>query len=415
MTISLILATLAVAQTAPLAPVARPLQYWRPVQDKNFYLLGLMEHDPKLARAIAAEPTLAKLAEDKRQAVKTAFESTTFGKIDAIATLKFTPEESETVSQALTRLYNSNSAIHQLADRTLPQTGAYYRDRAFTGSDLLVQAWKECSQGINDVIDVYALQTKKARTPSIDSPFYIAGKSPLYGAMIKTMLGALAEGENDHRLFFQPSEMFACQVMEAHMRDEAGRLEPMEDSENKAAFRRARRIDWTKYDRCAILVPGLGPEEPEVQLSPAAKAVLSVAAKRWRDGAAPFIVTSGGFVHPSQTPFCEAIEMKRSLMRDFGVPEDAILVDPHARHTTTNMRNTARLVFRYGLAFDKPLLVVTNTYQATDICDGAFLKRCQGVFGYQPATNYRRLGPFDVECRLTLDSLSIDPGDPLDP
>jgi uncharacterized SAM-binding protein YcdF (DUF218 family) len=33
--------------------------------------------------------------------------------------------------------------------------------------------------------------------------------------------------------------------------------------------------------------------------------------------------------------------MKRSLMADYGVPENAILIDPHARHTTTNMRNTA--------------------------------------------------------------------------
>jgi uncharacterized SAM-binding protein YcdF (DUF218 family) len=31
--------------------------------------------------------------------------------------------------------------------------------------------------------------------------------------------------------------------------------------------------------------------------------------------------------------------MKRQLVALFGIPESAILVDPHARHTTTNLRN----------------------------------------------------------------------------
>ena len=57
----------------------------------------------------------------------------------------------------------------------------------------------------------------------------------------------------------------------------------------------------------------------------------------YANGKAPLILVSGGYVHPNQTPYCEAIEMKESLVRDFGIPSDAILIDPHARHTTTNL------------------------------------------------------------------------------
>jgi hypothetical protein len=33
--------------------------------------------------------------------------------------------------------------------------------------------------------------------------------------------------------------------------------------------------------------------------------------------------------------------MKHDLMARFGIPADSIIVDAHARHTTTNMRNAA--------------------------------------------------------------------------
>ena len=48
----------------------------------------------------------------------------------------------------------------------------------------------------------------------------------------------------------------------------------------------------------------------------------------FRQKKAPFILVSGGNVHPNLTPYNEALEMKMALMREFGVPENAILVDP---------------------------------------------------------------------------------------
>ncbi len=78
-----------------------------------------------------------------------------------------------------------------------------------------------------------------------------------------------------------------------------------------------------------------------------------MAVKRYRQGLAPLLLVSGGAVHPKRTPYNEALEMKKELMNVYGIPARAIIVEPHARHTTTNFRNAARLVYRYGIPADK--------------------------------------------------------------
>jgi hypothetical protein len=106
--------------------------------------------------------------------------------------------------------------------------------------------------------------------------------------------------------------------------------------------------------------------------------------------------------------------MKRSLIADLHVPESAIIVDPHARHTTTNMRNAVREMFRYGIPTDKPGLVISNSGQVGSIM-AAQLPRCERELGYAP---YRILGKNSGTEAIFLpliDSLEQDPADPLDP
>jgi len=109
------------------------------------------------------------------------------------------------------------------------------------------------------------------------------------------------------------------------------------------------------------------------------------------------------------------VEMKNSLVRDFGVPANAIIIEPHARHTTTNLRNVARLIYRYGMPFDRPALVTTDSFQSTYIESDGFAKRCDQELGYQPARIGRRISMFDLEVTPRIESLQIDPRDPLDP
>src|SRR5262249_42281975 len=145
---------------------------------------------------------------------------------------------------------------------------------------------------------------------------------------------------------------FAVELMLLNQRDEAGRYEPMEAGENAGAFSRMRSVEWKRYPYSVIVVPGAGGDRPGIRLSPGGKLRDEIASKRFRDGKAPFVLVSGGHVHPQRTEYAEAIEMKRDLVTRLGVPANAVIVDPHARHTTTNMRNAARLMYRYGMPFE---------------------------------------------------------------
>ena len=366
-----------------------------------------------LQNAISNNPAL----QEARKGIQTRFDAAakneTFDQSSSLRNLLMTEDEISQACAALRQAYGTNREITNLADKQIPQSGCYYRYQSQPAGDRLASAFRDCLNGINHIIEVYGLGIP-GRASAIDSMFYKPSDLTFNGT-IHQWFGTYTELNPNPGPFYEPSLRLAMWLLDANRRDEAGRFEPMERGENSAAFRRVHSINWQKYPYSVILVPGLGPEEPEVRLSPAGKLLCQLAAKRYREGKAPFIMTSGGFVHPRQTPFCEAIEMKRSLMRDFGVPESAILVDPHARHTTTNLRNAARIIYRYGIPFDKPSLVTTNTFQSNDIESKAFRDRCQSVFGYQPFRSGKRLSPFDTEFFPQIDSLYIDPADPLDP
>jgi hypothetical protein len=216
-------------------------------------------------------------------------------------------------------------------------------------------------------------------------------------------------------LFFEPSLRFAAYLLDINHRDEAARLEPLEAGENQAAIRQISKTEWDRYPYTVIVVPGAGSDRVTWSISPGAKLRAELAANRYHQGKAPFILVSGGYVHPNQTPFAEAIEMKRVLMNDFGVPAAAVLVDPHARHTTTNMRNAARLMYRYGVPFERKALITTDLDQSAYIESQVFTKRCDDELGYQPHKLLSRTTVFDLEFLPMIESLQIDSIDPLDP
>src|ERR1700704_3135843 len=101
--------------------------------------------------------------------------------------------------------------------------------------------------------------------------------------------------------------------------------------------------------------------------------------------------------------------------RPSGIPAAAIMVEPHARHTTTNLRNAARLMYRYGVPFDKKALITTDQHQSTYIESPVFKERCIKELGYEPHALLGRTSTFDLEWAPRIDSLQFDSADPLDP
>jgi hypothetical protein len=189
----------------------------------------------------------------------------------------------------------------------------------------------------------------------------------------------------------------------------------MEQGENKAAYAAIIHTDWKKYPYSAIVIPGAGPGDRQTPLSTKGKERLDLAVERYRQGKAPFLLVSGGFVHPAQTKYCEAIEMKRYLVETAGIPASAILIEPHARHTTTNLRNAVRILYRYSVPFDKPVLVTSDKDQSQYMAAPDFDNRCKKELGYVPYRSLRAITPEDSEMISSIEALQANPLEPLDP
>ena len=129
----------------------------------------------------------------------------------------------------------------------------------------------------------------------------------------------------------------------------------------------------------------------------------------------PFVPVSGGYVRPAQTRFSEAIEMKRALIEEFHLPQAAILVDPHARHATTDMRTGAREIFGYGIPSDRPALMISDPAQTAYIAGESLADRSVRGLGYVPYRIVKRNSHTELVFMARVDSLAEDPPDPLDP
>jgi hypothetical protein len=404
-------AALALSQTTP--PEIRPVDLPSPVLDKNFYLLSILVRDPAAHEAVRKDAALGEMAAARLAELDRAVKSCGTDVECNAAAFHWSDAQIEQGAHALASLYRTSPAVRELADGRLRASGMYVRYQDFAGAEMLERAWTDCLRGIDRAIDVYALG-KAPRYPAIDSITYDL-KSDAYRRVLQHAVAVLQDDRSSLDVPWSTSLRFALETMFLNHRDEAGRFEPMEKGENAAAFRRVKSIDWSSYPYTAIVVPGAGGDRAGIRLSPSGKLRDDIAAKRYRDGKAPFVIVSGGFVHPSQTEYSEAIEMKRDLMTRFGIPEDAILVDPHARHTTTNMRNAARLIYRYGIPFDRKALVTSDPGQSEYIENRTFAKRCVDELGYVPYRLLGRISAFDLEFVPGRDSLQSDPRDPLDP
>lgn len=192
------------------------------------------------------------------------------------------------------------------------------------------------------------------------------------------------------------------------------RYEPLEE-ENAAAIEALFDVDWDAFPFVAIVVPGQGPTDATTALNPAGRARADLGYDRWAAGLAPVIVLSGGHVHPDRTTFSEAVEMRRYLVSERDVPASAILIDPYARHTTTNLRDVSRVLARAGVPMDRPVLITTDLFQSTYISSGGFAARCEEELGYRPFEQMARLSSQDLCFAASRESLTLAASDPLDP
>lgn len=181
--------------------------------------------------------------------------------------------------------------------------------------------------------------------------------------------------------------------------------------------------DWKNYPNDVIIVPGYTPLDQKTPLQgvhPDGKERLKLAKEAFDSHKAPFILLSGGNVYPRHTTTNEAKSMKDELIK-MGVPEDRIIVDMQARHSTTNLRNAGRYMIDHDMGRG---LIITKG-GGPDCFDQAFYfrnpdlstfnSRCKSDLGYQVG----ELNPGDeateIKFKPSPDVKRFNYRDPLDP
>ena len=407
-------AVTAFAQTAALDAVDSAgfdstyrLSLPQPVQDKNFYLLSLFQRNREVRKLLSKNKTLRRLSHEKLLAFRKAASCNDVGCFDEL--IRFSGLTIEAVARELEALAKSPQ-FKVLAKKDLRPSGVFIKYSRLTDAQMLAASWKDAANGVNRILSVYCLG-KNPYYKDIDRVSFDVAKED-YRNLLRDKIREV--GLSTEPLFFEPTLNFALKLLEINRRDEAGRYEPLEAGENKAALENLSNIKWSDYEYSFILVLGAGPSDSK-RLSVTGAKRADVAAQLFLDHKAPLIIMSGGHVHPMQTPYCEAIEMKKYVMEKFKIPESSILVEPHARHTTTNFRNGSRLAFRYRLPMDMKALVTSSEDHITLVTGKGFRIRCANELGYSPMEFITRVSPTEAEFKPAVASLFFDSNDPLDP
>ncbi len=383
------------------------LSLQRPVQDKNFYLLSLFQRRPQVHRLIRTDKALRKFSEEKNVTLKKAATCNDMTCLDGF--LRFDDSTIDAVAAELETLAD-RAEFKRLAEKDMRPSGVFIKYDQMSDAQMLVAAWKDAARGMNRILSVYGLG-KDPRYKDIDKVSFDVS-SEAYRNLVKAKLSEIKLAKEP--LFFEPTLNFALKLLEINKRDEAGRYEPLEQGENKAAVQNLKSIRWNDYQYTFILVLGAGPSG-SARLSALGAQRVDVGAKLFLEHKAPLLILSGGHVHPMQTPFCEAIEMKKYLMEKYKIEEKNILVDPFARHTTTNFRNAARLAFRYRIPTYRTALVTSSESHITATLSEEFRLRCLNELGYFPMEFIKRASPLAAEFKPSPMSLFFDATDPLDP
>ncbi|SEN28798.1 Uncharacterized SAM-binding protein YcdF, DUF218 family [Chitinophaga rupis] len=399
------------AQNQPsFDPAYQFVQSGNLVQDKNFYLLTLLEQEPTLHKALEHNKILQQIYKQQLKEVDKITDSCKNAACFATPLL-FDSNEIKAIGNALEQVYKAQPAFRATLQQHLKPSGAFMRYESLPDVKILEERWREEANGLNYILTAYTRNTG-LRYPRIDSAMYNV-HSDTYTRAVRDILVTYKQHPEASGLFFTPTLHLAMDLLQLNKKDHAARHEPMALT-NQKTLAQLSSVQWDKFDYSAILVLGAGPDD-DAPISVMNKLRCRTAADIYQKNKAPFVIVSGGYVHPFGTKYSEAIEMKRFLADSCNVPETAILVDPHARHTTTNLRNANRILFRNGFPTDKKILCTSSKAHLIYVASVFFEKVCLKDMGYLPYRKLRQVDDLSIEYYPVAESLHEDPLDPLDP
>jgi hypothetical protein len=387
------------------------------VKDRNFYWTTLVENDPSISSFIKNDGVLSTYLETAKQRLSGIANQSNVTAAQYANALKFSDNERVAISTAVKKVVEDNaSSFISFSNTHIGPSGAFNHYQEITNVARLNQLIVEKMLiGINQIIDTYAAGIDP-KYPDVDRVSYDV-TSAQYKLLLKNLVSDLNINNNQDILFYQPFLNFALGVMAINNRDEAARFVPLRLGENAMAYQFIPTITWGDFNYSMLVVLGDAPNSsgdlPNISIGGMERCDYAVTL--FNQGLAPLIVFTGANVAPFQSQYHEAIEMKKYVMERYGIPENKILVDPHARHTTTNMRNIGRLIFKYGIPIDKKALLSTTQTQSAYVASNQFSTRCMTELGHIPMVLSERTSPRDIEFTSNIEVLHLDSTDPLDP
>lgn len=386
------------------------------VKDRNFYWTTLIENDNQASSALLSNTELQTLHSNFIQRIISVLEINNPSALQIAEALKFTDSDIINISNAVKTIIQSQpSAFTNINKNHIEPSGAFNHfqevNTAYRVHQLIVE---QMMSGINNIIDTYAAGIDP-RYPNIDRVSYDVNSSQ-YKQWMKDLLNEVIS-DNENNLFYEPFLEFALGVLELNNRDEAGRFIPLKNGHNQLTYNYIQNINWDDYQYSMIVVLGDAPNSsgdlPNISQGGMERSDRGI--DLFNQGLAPIIAFTGSNIAPFQTSFHEAIEMKNYVMQQHNIPESKILVEPHARHTTTNLRNISRLIYKYKIPSDKKVLVTTSVTHSDYVTSNQFLNRSMNEMNHIPVEFHNRISNREVEFTPLIKVLHLNSVDPLDP
>jgi hypothetical protein len=365
------------------------------VEDKGFYFVTILEGLPTVLADLLMDPTLSAASTSRDGAIRNASQTCAGDPTCVGNALAFSSADTTAIAQAISARLVSSGNLSVVVTNHMRPSGAFDAHASLDDASLVARAWTDSANWMNNAIAAYATELGATGTQTAIANVVTANPSPMP--------------------FFLPAMASVLAILDADNRDNAAIGEPLASGENAAVVANIPSIDFSKYPYTMLVVPGIGPTDATTMLSEGSQAHADMAADRFAAKWAPLFALTGGRVHPDRTTYAEALEMKNYLMTARGIPENVIVVDPFARHTTTNIRNVSRLAFRYGIPTNAHALIVSDFGQTITITGQQFLATCQSEMGLVPWRSVAMLSNDDACFVPSVIVMQQNGADPLDP
>lgn len=243
LSIAITLQTLSAQEKQPQSP-----QEWEIY--KNYYLIYSFRNNTSLFQELHKDPAVQTMLNDRNKRFETGKDCpTTDCLIDA---LKWKESEITALNNKFQGLFARNKSFQSFIEHTLYPSRKYSKSESLNPKEYLQKALLQDIKAMNNVIDIYGAG-KKPNYPDIDSiSFNVKDKN--YIELLRNVRFDVAADTEKNA--FDQTLLSAIRLLEVNERWDAAMLEPLTKTENKEAYNKVKKTDFSKYPYASLLILG---------------------------------------------------------------------------------------------------------------------------------------------------------------